>query len=186
MPTWNRLIRIGSGSEPVKINLLSVWVFLFNLSVKAAERSSETYESLSDPPKAQEALHCQCWFYRHRCRSWSSWSLIRPMGEEGAGRGAWTTSRLLTSSISLHVAVSFVCQSKTHWMGVNWNQFPLSDTINGDAWSVQEGGARGSVVTDPDAQACQELTTWNLISEQFNITEQERSSMGAKTTEEEN
>lgn len=96
-------------------------------------------------------------FYHHRCKAWSDpWERREMVGED------WTTSRLLSPSISLHVAVSFVCQSKGCWMGVNWNQFPLSDTINGVARTGQKGGCSGPLVTDPAAQACQEFATWNL------------------------
>lgn len=77
---------------------------------------------------------------RDQAKAWSDpWE-----SGERAG-GDWTTSRLLSPSISLHVAVSFVCQSKGRWMGVNWNQFPLSDTINGVAqeggWGLGRGGS---------------------------------------------
>lgn len=92
-----------------------------------------------------------------QAKSWSHpWERREKVG------GAWTTSMLLSLSISLHVAVSFVCESKGRWMGVNWNQFPLSDTINGVAQGGQEGGSRRPLVTDPAAQACQEFATWNL------------------------
>lgn len=92
-----------------------------------------------------------------QAKSWSHpWERREKVG------GAWTTSRLLSLSISLHVAVSFVCESKGRWMGVNWNQFPLSDTINGVAQGGQEGGSRRPLVTDPAVQACQEFATWNL------------------------
>lgn len=94
---------------------------------------------------------------RDQAKAWSHpWERREEVG------GDWTTSRLLSPSISLHVAVSFVCQSKGRWMRVNWNQFPLSDTINGVARTGQEGGGRGPLVTDPAAQACQEFATWNL------------------------
>lgn len=75
--------------------------------------------------------------------------MIKPKHDQTHGRGerrlagTGTTSRLLSPSISLHVAVSFVCQSKGCWMGVNWNQFPLSDTINGVARIGQKGAAAG-------------------------------------------
>lgn len=96
-------------------------------------------------------------FHQHRCKAWSDpWERREKVG------GDWTTSRLLSPSISLHVAVSFVCQSKGRWMGVNWNQFPLSDTINGVARTRQKGGGHRPLVTDPAAQACQEFATWNL------------------------
>lgn len=74
-------------------------------------------------------------FYQHWCKAWSHpWERTEMVG------GDWTTSRLLSPSISLHVAVSFVCQSKGRWMRVNWNQFPLSDTINGVARRRRGGG----------------------------------------------
>lgn len=66
-------------------------------------------------------------------------SMIKPGQDHTMGErteeddGDWTTSTLLSLCISLHVAVSFVCKSKSRWMGVNWNQFLLSDTINGVA-----------------------------------------------------
>lgn len=92
-------------------------------------------------------------------------SMIKPKLDQThreVDRGDWTTSRLLSTSISLHVAVSFVYQSKGCWIGVNWNQFLLSDTINGVAQTGQRGAYCRLLVTDPAAQTCLEFAIWNL------------------------
>lgn len=104
-------------------------------------------------------------FYQHRCKAWSNCGPITPTGREkgrlaGPGPPPGCSATALVSTWLCPLSAS----QRPRWMGVNWNQFPLSDTINGVAcgkvWRGG-GGGRGPLVTDPAAQACLEFATWN-------------------------
>lgn len=101
----------------------------------------------TDSPKHSIAGSCliQQW-----CKAWSSWN-IRPrnqsVGRRGGGGGKET--RLLGTGpppgcSELALVSTWLCPlsatQRGRWMGVNWNQFLLSETINGVAQTGQGGG----------------------------------------------